>query len=408
MPRQLPVTVLSGLPEVGKTTLLRQIIGKQDGHKIAVIVNGLMPIDPATDRWDGVAKFVRLDMGCACCSANEELIEAVASLARTGEYDYLFIESGGASEPLGIAETFAYVDEDGQCLHDLARLDTMVTVVNAKTFMVDFHSSDELFDRGIAVDEADDRNIVDLLVDQVEFADVIVITNVDRVKKSEVAALESLLTRLNPEAHLLRASPENLDVSELMDTGRFDPEKVSEGPEWQRSIRAVERSSPDDHGFSSLVFKARRPVHPDRFYEFVQAAALDGVVRSKGFVWLASRHDWVGLWSQAGKVCGLSGAGSWWATASEDEWPESPQARAEIVEGFDPEFGDRRQEVIFIGQNIDPDLVRRGFEACLLTDAEMALGPELWAEFDDPWPSWDDDDGMFSHEDDDDDDEFTD
>lgn len=401
MARKLPVTVISGLPGAGKTTLLTHILSQCEGQNIAVIANGSGLNEAETERWSGAAKVVYFKDGCVCCTLRGDLIETVANLASSGDFEYLLMESAGASEPLPVAETFVFVDEDGHCLHDQAPLDTMITVVDAQTFMTDFHSTDEIYDRGFAVDEDDQRNIVDLLVDQVEFADVIVINKVDLVDESTVSALEALLARLNPEAHLVRATHGNASISDLINTGRFDPERVTEGPEWQNAIRAVERSSPNDHGFTSLIFRARRPVHPERFYEFVQAAALDGVIRSKGFVWLASRHDWVGLWSQAGKVCGLTGAGSWWATAPPQEWPDSAQARAEIVERFGPEFGDRRQEVIFIGQNIDDSLVRRGFEACLLTDTEMVLGPELWAEFDDPWPSWDDDQ-------DDDDDEYID
>jgi G3E family GTPase len=388
------VTVLSGFLGAGKTTLLQHVLRNRDGMRVAVIVNDMsaVNIDAAAVRGGSELhraeeKLVQMENGCICCTLREDLLREVAALARTGRFDYLLIESTGISEPMPVAETFTFVDEHGNGLSDVARLDTMVTVVDASAFSAELGAARELRDRGIALDEDDDRTIDDLLVEQVEFADVLVISKSDQVDESELGALRALLRRLNPEAQQVVARHGELDVRTVLGTGRFDFERAAATPGWLSVMRGDERSERDEYGVGSFVYEARRPFHPSRLYACLEGE-WPGVLRSKGFVWLASRHDHVGMWHQAGGACALSGAGSWWASVPVAEWPDEPELRAEIEANSRGTFGDRRQELVVIGRGVDEQDLRRRLDACLLDEGEMALGVEGWSALEDPFAPW--------------------
>jgi G3E family GTPase len=326
----------------------------------------------------------------------------VARLAREDRFDYLLVESTGISEPLPVAETFTFTDEQGESLSSLARLDTLVTVVDARNFLDDYCSRDELRDRGVGLDDNDARDLVQLLVDQVEFANVLVINKTDLVAADDVAYLEAILRKLNPAANIVRASRGQVPLEAILGTQSFDMEHAASHPGWLAEAPGTHVPETEEYGLSSRVFQSRRPLHPQRFWDLVTGPAFKGVIRSKGFVWLATRPDWAGVWSSAGVVSSLQPGGSWLATAPREEWPEDLDAD-DIEAIWQEPWGDRRQELVVIGAKLAPDLLER-LDACCLSDAELDLGPAAWLGFEDPFPAWrivtegDDDDTVVEDE----------
>lgn len=392
---RLPVTVLSGFLGAGKTTVLNHVLHNREGLRVAVIVNDMssVNVDAALIAQGGAAlsrteeKLVEMSNGCICCTLREDLLEEVARLAEARRFDYLLVESTGISEPLPVAETFFFQDEMGRSLSSMARLDTMVTVVDAGTFLADYQASEDLKELGLELGEEDERTVTDLLIDQVEFADVLVINKIDTVSDVQLAELTAILRVLNPDAQIVPAQQGRVPLAEVLRTNRFDLERASRAAGWMQTLRGAWRSEADEYGIQSFVYMARRPFHPERLWALVQKD-WKGVLRSKGFIWVASRSDWVGVWSQAGGAGVLQGGGRWYATVPRDEWGVDDEERTRLETIWDPVYGDRQQELVVIGQHVDQAALSRRLDACLLTDAELSLGAEAWTSFPDPFPDW--------------------
>ena len=394
---KLPVTVLSGFLGAGKTTVLSHILNNRDGKKVAVIVNDMSEINIDSSIIQNEIslnrseeKLVEMSNGCICCTLREDLLEEVNKLAQDGRFDYLVIESTGISEPLPVAETFTFADEDGVSLSDVAHLDTMVTIVDAMNFLKDYEQAQYLQEAGESLGEDDDRSVADLLVDQIEFADVILLSKTDLAKPDDIERLIAIIKTLNTHARIIPIAQGEVNLEEVLNTGLFDFERAEQAPGWLKEMRGEHVPETEEYGISSFSYTARRPFNPEKFHHFLHNTEPYGkLIRSKGYFWLATRPQFAGQWSQAGGIARYGFGGMFWKSVPKEHWPTDQESLATIEEKWIEPFGDMRQELVFIGQSLEQNKITAALDDCLLNENEVLKGKEFWQTLNDPFPDWD-------------------
>jgi G3E family GTPase len=380
----------------GKTTVLSHILNNREGRKVAVIVNDMseINIDSAIVKNEvslnhSEEKLVEMSNGCICCTLREDLLLEVEKLAKENRFDYLVIESTGISEPLPVAETFTFADEDGISLSDVSKLDTMVTVVDAVNFLNDYDEAKGLKEKGEHLGDEDDRSVADLLVDQVEFADVILISKTDLVDVSTLERLTAILKTLNTSATIIPIQNGEVKLDNVLNTGLFDFEKAQQAPGWLKEMRGEHVPETQEYGIGSFSYMARRPFHPEKFYHFLHNTEKYGkLIRSKGYFWLATRPEFAGQWSQAGGIARYGFGGMFWKSVPKEEWPTDETYMESIQKNWVEPFGDMRQELVFIGQGLDKNKVIAALDSCLLSEEELLQGQQFWRTLPDPFPAW--------------------
>jgi G3E family GTPase len=393
---RLPVTVLSGFLGAGKTTVLSHILNNREGKKVAVIVNDMSEINIDSSIVQNEVslnrseeKLIEMSNGCICCTLREDLLEEVNKLAQEGRFDYLVIESTGISEPLPVAETFTFADENGVSLSDVANLDTMVTVVDGVNFLKDYDEAQYLQDTGESLGEEDERSVADLLVDQVEFADIILISKTDLSTPADIERLTAVLKTLNTDAKIVPITQGQVNIDEVLSTGLFNFERAQQAPGWLKEMRGEHVPETEEYCIGSFSYQARRPFHPEKFHEFLHSTDKYGkLIRSKGYFWLATRPEFAGQWSQAGGIARYGFGGMFWKAVSKENWPTDEEYLASIEKQWVEPFGDMRQELVFIGQGLDRERFTQALDECLLSEAEVLQGKAYWATLQDPFPAW--------------------